>query len=164
MLHAKKTIATKAKARPQHYESKLQQNCVKWFGMQYAKYDKLLFAIPNGGHRSKTEAGILIGEGVKAGVADLMLAVPCSPKVIRSESKHTYARGPFGDMEVDGEITSIWTSGNNSHGLFIEMKYGDNKQSEEQKKFQKQVEAQGYMYEVVYTLESFMELINSYLK
>jgi hypothetical protein len=36
----------------------------------------LLFAIPNGGHRSKATAGILKSEGVRRGVADLFLAIP----------------------------------------------------------------------------------------
>lgn len=36
----------------------------------------LLFAVPNGGHRSKATAGRLKAEGVKAGVPDLCLPVP----------------------------------------------------------------------------------------
>lgn len=39
--------------------------CLKW-----------LFAIPNGGTRSRSQGGRLKAEGVKAGVADLMLPVP----------------------------------------------------------------------------------------
>ena len=59
-----------------HEESKLQQACVRWFRLQYPKYARLLFAVPNGGGRSKVEAAILKGEGVVAGVADLLLLVP----------------------------------------------------------------------------------------
>ena len=36
----------------------------------------LLFAVPNGGHRSKATAGRLKAEGVKPGVPDLCLPVP----------------------------------------------------------------------------------------
>lgn len=36
---------------------------------------RLLFAIPNGGHRSKATAGKLKAEGVKAGVPDVFLPV-----------------------------------------------------------------------------------------
>jgi len=50
----------------------------------WAKYESgrvpelaLLFAIPNGGHRNKATAGKLKAEGVKAGVPDLCLPVPC---------------------------------------------------------------------------------------
>jgi VRR-NUC domain. len=57
-----------------HLESRLQQNCVRWFRTQYPKLSLLLFAIPNGGARSKIEAGIMKGEGVVAGVADLFLS------------------------------------------------------------------------------------------
>jgi hypothetical protein len=59
-----------------HDESVIQQNAVKWFRYQYPEL--LLFAIPNGGARSKTEASIMSGEGVLAGVADLFLSVPNS--------------------------------------------------------------------------------------
>lgn len=61
-------------ANPRHEESKLQINCVTWFRLQYP--DLLLFSIPNGGARSKVEAGILKAEGVLPGVADLFVALP----------------------------------------------------------------------------------------
>lgn len=53
---------------------------MRWWSMSHrglgvADY-RLLFAIPNGGGRSKIEACILKGEGVRAGVPDLFLAVP----------------------------------------------------------------------------------------
>ena len=57
-------------------ESKLQQSCVKWFRLQYREYDRLLFAIPNGGSRNIVTARILQAEGVRAGTSDLMLALP----------------------------------------------------------------------------------------
>lgn len=56
-----------------HKESHLQQACVKWFRLQYPTIANLLFAVPNGGARSRTEAAIMKGEGVTAGVADLIL-------------------------------------------------------------------------------------------
>jgi hypothetical protein len=59
-------------------ESPLQQRCVTWFRWVYPQL--LLFAVPNGGSRSKAEAGILIGEGVLAGTPDLVLAYPCQGK------------------------------------------------------------------------------------
>ena len=37
---------------------------------------RLLFHVPNGGHRSKATAGRLKASGVKAGVPDLLLLVP----------------------------------------------------------------------------------------
>lgn len=59
-----------------HIESRIQQACVKWFRLQYAGLATLLFAVPNGGARSKAEASIMKAEGVTAGVADLLLLFP----------------------------------------------------------------------------------------
>jgi hypothetical protein len=57
-------------------ESKLQISCMKWFSHQYSKYDALCFAVPNGGKRGVVTASIMKAEGVKSGVADVLLLVP----------------------------------------------------------------------------------------
>ena len=49
------------------------------------------------------------------------------------------------------------------HGLRIEMKYGRNTQSPEQKTFQKTAEANGYKYTLCYTFEEFEKIIIEYL-
>ena len=59
-----------------HYEDNLQMACVSWFRLQYPKYRKYLFHIPNGGRRNIREAARLKKMGTMAGVSDLMLAVP----------------------------------------------------------------------------------------
>lgn len=59
-----------------HKESTIQRSCVQWFRLQYPDLKLLLFAVPNGGGRSKIEAAIMKGEGVVSGVADLILLVP----------------------------------------------------------------------------------------
>ena len=56
-----------------HLESELQRACVQWFRLQYPKDALLLFAVPNGGGRSRVEAAIMKAEGVTAGVSDLIL-------------------------------------------------------------------------------------------
>lgn len=53
----------------------LQAACVQWFRLQYRHLAPLLFAVPNGGARSKATAGKLKAEGVVPGVADLLLLV-----------------------------------------------------------------------------------------
>lgn len=58
-----------------HNESRLQTACVTWFRMKHRNLAKLIFAVPNGGARSKIEAAIMRGEGVTAGVSDLILLV-----------------------------------------------------------------------------------------
>lgn len=64
--------------RKRHIESDIQKNCVTWFRLQYPKLAKALFAVGNGGARNKTEAAIMKGEGVTAGVSDLILMFPNS--------------------------------------------------------------------------------------
>jgi hypothetical protein len=49
----------------------------------------LIFAVPNGGHRSKATAGKLKAEGVRAGVLDLCLPLPA----------HTF-HGMFMELKV----------------------------------------------------------------
>lgn len=112
-----------------HNESLIQKQCVTWFRLQYADIALLLFAVPNGGGRSRIEAAIMKGEGVTAGVADLLL--------LRPNSEH--------------------------HGLCIEMKTAKGKQQDSQKRFQRKVEAYGYRYEIVRSLDEFMNVIRDYL-
>lgn len=57
-------------------ESRIQQACVRWFRIQHRKIGNLLFAVPNGGKRGRVTAAILKGEGVVAGVSDLLLLYP----------------------------------------------------------------------------------------
>ena len=59
-----------------HDESRIQAACVKWFRLQYPHFAPNLVAVPNGGQRGKFEAKIMKGEGVTAGVADLLLLLP----------------------------------------------------------------------------------------
>lgn len=57
-------------------EHELQKACVKWFRLCYPQYAWMLFAVPNGGYRTATQAKSLKAEGVVAGVADLILLIP----------------------------------------------------------------------------------------
>lgn len=56
-----------------HLESELQRMCIRWFRYQYRCIARLLFAVPNGGARNRVEAAIMKGEGVTAGVSDVIL-------------------------------------------------------------------------------------------
>lgn len=116
-------------------ESKIQQSFIKWFSHQYPQYDKLLFAIPNGGKRSKITASILKSEGVKSGVADLFLSIP--------------RNAPLDNWK--------------KHGLYVETKTDIGEQSSEQIKFQKAVELQGYQYTICRSIDEFIKTINDYL-
>jgi hypothetical protein len=57
-------------------ESRLQEGCVKWFRYHYPHHRKLLFSIPNGGHRNPGTAITMKAEGTVPGIPDLMLAIP----------------------------------------------------------------------------------------
>lgn len=54
-------------------EHEEQCNLIHWFRLQYPRFSRNLFAIPNGGHRNIVVAKKLKDEGVTRGVADLFL-------------------------------------------------------------------------------------------
>ena len=54
-------------------EHALQVQCVKWFRMRFPC--AVIYAIPNGGYRTKTTAKKLVLEGVVAGVPDLFIPI-----------------------------------------------------------------------------------------
>jgi hypothetical protein len=60
--------------KPKHTEDEIQRHIVAVFRSAYPSV--LIFAVPNGGARSKTEAAIMNGTGTLAGVADLIVCWP----------------------------------------------------------------------------------------
>lgn len=131
-------------------EHKLQCACVQWFNIQHRDLRGLLFAVPNGGARSKATAGKLKAEGVVPGVADLILLVPHLgfPHIIEGNA--------------DGMVSYVGTA-DLFCGLCIEMKTPKGRQSPEQKAWQSKVESHCYKYAVVRSLEDFIKQINDYL-
>ena len=117
-----------------HQESQLQQACVKYFDYQYPKLRLNFFKVHNEGSKNIVSASINKAEGLRAGVADIFLAM-YSGKVFHS-----------------------------AFGLFIEFKSEKGKQTETQKEFQKAVEVQGYKYIIIRTVDEFVKQINEYLK
>jgi hypothetical protein len=65
----------KQRKKPAHDESAMQRACVEWFRLQYHHLGRMIFAVPNGGHRNAREAAIMKAEGVTAGVADVILLI-----------------------------------------------------------------------------------------
>lgn len=51
----------------------------------------------------------------------------------------------------------------NFHGMYIEFKYGSNKQTVHQKCFEETVRAHGYEYKVCYSLDEAINLLKEYL-
>lgn len=116
-------------------ESNIQKWSVKWFAYQYPNLRPNLFAVPNGAKRGRWEQGVKKGEGLTAGVADMLLLVP-------SEKHH----GLCIEFKHEKTATSAKTY-----------------QSKEQKAWQLAVESQGYRYEVVRSFDEFKTLIEEYL-
>lgn len=84
-------------------ESQIQKECVAWFRHEFPTIEPLFFAVPNGGARNVWTAKIMKDEGVRAGVADLILLVPkggyaslCvemkTPKGVQSDSQREFER------------------------------------------------------------------------
>jgi hypothetical protein len=133
-------------------EHNIQAACVRWFGYAHPELRGLLFAVPNGGARSKATAGRLKAEGVVAGVSDLILLVP------RNTNPSIEEYGTV-TLEIDGQIPEIWY-----HALCIEMKKKGGYQSPEQKEWQKKVEGHGYKYAVCRSLDEFIDTVEAYLR
>ena len=116
-------------------ESKLQQNCVHWFKLQFPRYRMLLVSSVNGAMLQGTPEERakrwkrLESEGAVPGVSDLFLFV---------------ARGGY-------------------HGLCIEMKIEGNGQSPKQKEWEALVVEQNYKCVVCKTFDSFEKTILEYL-
>lgn len=130
-----------------HEESKLQQQCVAWFRTQYPQYAMLLFHPINEGRdhtrQDRMRQAIHKAEGAVKGVSDLMFLMSAE------------YRKPAHDQYIERIIIY--------NGLCIEMKNPKGIQSQEQKNFQKVVEAAGYKYIVVRRFELFRKEVNDYI-
>lgn len=108
-------------------EDILQAEIVKWYNnnycLNYHKNRGVIFSVPNGGNRNKTEAMKLKATGLLAGVSDLIVILP------------------------------------NSKVLFVEVKFGNNKQQQNQIEFQEKIESLNHKYYVVYSLEQFKNIV-----
>lgn len=91
-----------------HIESHLQRMCVSWFRLQYPDIGKLLFAVPNGGARSRTEAAIMKAEGVTAGVTDLILLLGRGGfNALCIEMKTTDRHSALSDAQIEWRSLAI---------------------------------------------------------
>lgn len=59
-------------------EGQEQTWLIQWTKRHGPEESRRLFAIPNGGHRSKSQGALLKLTGVQPGVPDLFLPVPCN--------------------------------------------------------------------------------------
>lgn len=84
---------------------------------------KWLFAIPSGGHRSKSQAAILKAEGLKAGIPDMCLAIrrgtwPCLWIELKIPAKDGKREGRVSDEQ------KMWLGHFKSQGMATMVCYG----------------------------------------
>lgn len=110
-----------------------------WCAANIAKHPELalLHAIPNGGLRSKAQAGKLKAEGVKPGVPDCFLPV---------------ARGGYHGIYIEMKKPAMQPKRGGAGGV-----------SEDQKKFITSLRSNGYAVEVCYSWEHAKNLLCLYL-
>jgi len=63
------------KSQTKNSEFDIQKVCVQWFHIARPKW--FIFCVPNEGKRSPYTAGKLKAQGLKSGVADLVIMCPC---------------------------------------------------------------------------------------
>lgn len=102
-------------------EHQHQAALIKWAALAEKKLPelRLLFAVPNGGQRSKATAGRLKAEGVKAGVPDLALPVPrggCAACFIELKAPKDGIK-PAGRLTPDQRawLDALNAAGNSAH-------------------------------------------------
>lgn len=71
-------------------------------------------------------------------------------------------------MKDEGVRAGVWdimlpVAKQGYHGLFLEMKYGDNKLSPKQEEFGEFVQLQGYCIRVAYSWEQALEILKEYI-
>ena len=127
-----------------HRESDLQIRCLKWFRYQYPEFARLMEHPHNEGNGlNRRQQAIANAEGVTKGVADILL--------------HLSAEYPvYGE---DGNLTH-WLR---YISLAIEMKTPVNKQSDDQKTWQRLFEAAGGKYIVIRNYGDFVVAVTEYM-
>lgn len=92
-------------------------------------------------------------------VCNLVFAIPNGGLRHISVAKRLKAEG------VKAGVADVFVSiaSGEHHGLYIEFKYGKNKQTLKQKEFETNVKAQGYEYKVCYSVDEAIEVLNEYL-
>jgi hypothetical protein len=139
----------------------------EWAAWNSSKYKELelMFAIPNGGQRHVVVARKLKDEGVKAGVPDIFLPAqatvwlpPCRDVRDFSLSSLNFDAPRMGDDEkiVAGSYHRFM-------GLFIELKVGKNKLTQNQETWCAKLSKAGYLCVVCYGAAEAIILIEWYL-
>lgn len=115
-------------------ETSLQKACVTWFKLQFP--NEIIFSVPNG--------AFLSGPHIQRAI----------------QWKKLEATGA-----LKGMLDLVIARPNRINaGLFIEMKFGDNKPTEEQKEVMLKLLSKGYLCQVCWSLDEFMTTVNNYFQ
>ncbi len=124
-------------ARRTDRERPIQQQIVTY--CQRCCPDFYIFAVPNGGHRDPRTAAIMQSEGVRSGVADLVIMLPGG----RTEFIEVKAPATYKTSSKTGKRVQAQPAGTLSRT---------------QRDFQTVCDTLGHRYHVVYCLDDFMKL------
>lgn len=121
-----------------HQEDNEQITLFQWAEYQSGKFPelKMLYHIPNGGKRSKVEAGRFKAMGVKSGVPDIHLPVPRG----LYHSLYIELKAPKGKVS---ENQADWLAGLNRYGNKAVVCYGWEQAALEIKNYLTQKESKG---------------------
>lgn len=107
----------KCRRKPRKLEHTLQCRVIRWFRLTHPTMVHNLFAVPNGGYRTKTTAALMKEEGQLAGVADLILLKrkgSCGALLLEAKVKGNYQSETQREwqkrIEADGYIYKIFHS------------------------------------------------------
>jgi hypothetical protein len=129
----------RARKRPERrIERQIQAAIVRYHELAVGQDRALLFAVPNGEERSSSTAALLVGQGVVAGAADLVLLLAGGFSVL-IEVKRPRSLEP-----VVG-------------GRAVVVRAGE--QSSVQRAFQARAESLGHRYTVIRSLDEYVALL-----
>ena len=136
------------------FEHDEQVTVIEWADTHSKKFPELawLFAIPNGGHRSKAQAGKLKAEGVRKGVADLCLPV---------------ARHGYNALYIEMKYVNRFRTGKNKDTRLTQDEiYAASRKnmSDEQLAFEKFCDDNKNLYQTCGNNEAAIALLQWYLK
>jgi len=105
----------------------------------------LCYSIPNGAHMGKAQAAKMLAEGMTKGILDINLDIP--------------RENGYFKMNTDG---APWIE-DYFHGLRIEMKFGKNTLTKEQKEKKALLEEAGFQVAVCYSAKEAIKTVFEYL-
>jgi hypothetical protein len=131
-------------------EGSLQASCVEYFDKAYPQYTKFIPVkkTVKGKIIYKLQRISLLCANANGGTRHYLEAI--------SMGRQGISVG-YADLTLYVQRQAKW-------GLLLEIKIKPNKQTETQIEWQKMVQSQGYLYQVIYSFDDFKNCIDNYLK